>query len=367
MHSHYTYDLWDEQTFAAKQQLWQQLLEKSDADRLFLSWQWQYAWWKNCLCRKARLQIIAVYHKQQLVALAPLFSHEKRLKRLLSIRQLQFIGCSYDIPDAVRSDNLDFILERNADKRAIDQVLHRAIRSLSWDNFLVQSISRRAGAFRLLRRFQDNNRLEILSRSINYIVDFSGDFKHFSKRLKKKIRQKTLLHRRLIADQLELKAVGFQDSEAFIRELNRLKVTRWNKPVYENQRLKFQQMFTDLCRQSENISLLSSMMLMDNKAQSAFFGFSCDNQGYFLQYAFDPAYNPKLSLGFLHLGYVIEQGYRQGLKQLQLLPGGGQSDPYKQYLANKLQPQVTVRIISSPWLKALHWLFARLAARGKKA
>ncbi|WDD99471.1 GNAT family N-acetyltransferase [Thalassomonas actiniarum] len=356
MSSQLTFRIWDEQVFSENRQLWQQLLARSDADRLFLSWQWQYAWWKNCSCQKPQLHIIAVYDQEQLVALAPLFSHQKRIKKLLTVRQLQFIGCSYDIHDAVRSDNLDFIIDRQSDITAIDLVLHRAINKLSWHTCLIQSASRNSHVFRLLRTLKGNKSLEILSRTINYIVDFNEDFDSFCKKLKKKIRQKTLLHRRFIAGQLELKTVDFQESDAFIEQLNRLKLRRWNKKVYENQRLKFQQMFTDLCSQSQEISLLSSMMVMDNQAQSAFFGFSCDNQGYFLQYAFDPHYNSKLSLGFLHLGYVIEQGYSQGLKQLQLLPGGGQSDPYKQYLANKLQPQVSVRIISSWWLKALHTL-----------
>ncbi|WP_281560872.1 GNAT family N-acetyltransferase [Thalassomonas sp. RHCl1] len=356
MSSQLTFKIWDEQAFSDNQQLWQQLLEKSDADRLFLSWQWQYAWWKNCSCQKPRLHIIAVYEQQQLVALAPLFSHQKRVKKLLTIRQLQFIGCSYDIHDAVRSDNLDFIVHRQAEISAIDQVLHRAINSLSWHTCLIQSASRSSHVFRLLRALKTSKRLELLSRTTNYIVDFSEDFHSFSKKLKKKVRQKTLLHRRFIAEQLELKTVGFQETDAFIEQLNRLKLSRWNKKVYENQRLKFQQMFTGLCSQSQEISLLSSMMVMDDQVQSAFFGFACDNQGYFLQYAFDPDYNSKLSLGFLHLGYVIEQGYSQGLTQLQLLPGGGQSDPYKQYLANKIQPQVSIRIISSWWLQALHTL-----------
>ncbi|WDE05017.1 GNAT family N-acetyltransferase [Thalassomonas viridans] len=357
---------WDQQAFADNRQLWQQLLENSDADPLFMSWQWQYAWWANCVCSKPRLHILAVYRRQQLVALAPLFSHEKRIKKLFTIRQLQFIGCSYDINDAVRSDNLDFIYDRRADGKAIDRVLHQAIQSLSWHTCLIQSACRRSQAFRLLRRFKGTGKLQVLSRTINYIVEFSGDFEHFCKNLKKKVRQKTILHRRFIAQELDFTGLDYQQVPAFIDELNRLKFSRWRKKVYEQQRLKFQQMFTGLCAKNSDIGLLSSTMAMDSQVQSAFYGFSCDNRGYFLQYAFNPGYNTKLSLGFLHLGYVIEQGYRSGLSQLQLLPGGGQSEAYKQYLANKLQPQVTVRIISSGWLRALHWLSGRIAERAKK-
>ena len=356
LHNHLTFNFWDEQTFSESRHLWQQLLEKSEADRLFLSWQWQYAWWKNCFCSQARLHIIAVYDRQQLVALAPLFSHEKRIKRLVKIRQLQFIGCNNDIHDAVRSDNLDFIFDRRADTAAIDLILQQAIKSLNWHICLVQSANRNSHVFRLLRAFKTDYSLKTLSRTTNYLVNFTGNFEQFCQKLKKKVRQKTILHRRFISEELDFKTITFEQTESFIEELNRLKVTRWNKKVYENQRLKFQLMFTDLCRQSKDITLLSSLMILDNSAQSAFYGFACGNRGYFLQYAFDPNYNPKLSPGFLHLGYVIEQGYQQGLTQLQLLPGGGQSAPYKKYLTNQILPQVTVCIISPLWLRALHWL-----------
>ncbi|WDE12247.1 GNAT family N-acetyltransferase [Thalassomonas haliotis] len=365
MFNQLSFHFWDEQAFGDNRHLWQQLLEKSDADRLFLSWQWQYAWWKNCLAGNVELHLIAVYDQEQLIALAPLFSHQKNLKGLVNIRQLQFIGCSDDIPDAVRSDNLDFIVDRQADIGAIDQVLQQAITSLHWQTFLIQSASRHSHVFRQLRAFKGSHSLEILSRASNYLVNLSGDFEQFCQQLKKKVRQKTLLHRRFISEALDFKNISFEQTEPFIEELNRLKVSRWHKKVYENQRLKFQQMFIGLCRESDDITLMSSLMVLDQQAQSAFYGFSCDNRGYFLQYAFDPDYNPKLSPGFLHLGYVIEQGYRQGLSQLQLLPGGGRSAPYKQYLANKILPQVSVRIISAGWLRVLHY-FAKSLAKCRK-
>lgn len=351
-----SFTVWDEKQFVKNKNNWEQLLANSDCDPLFLSWQWQYAWWKNCGGQNPVLQIIAVYKAQQLIALAPFFTHEKTIKSLFKVKQLQFIGCSYEIGDAVRSDNLDFIVNRNGDHQAIGETIKLALISINWDQLIVDGVSRQSHVFHLIKSFKKRKSIQVLARTPNYIVRFTDSFDNFCRALKKKVRQKTILHRRFIEQDLDYRIVDNNDTERFFNDLNQLKMARWNKNVYQNNRLKFQLCFLDLCKETKAISLFSSTMRIENETQSAFYGFIAGEQIYFLQYAFNPEFNSKLSLGFLHLGYVIESGYQRQLNQLQLLPGGGQNDAYKQHLANKIQPQLTIRVLSSSWLQGLHWL-----------
>ena len=56
--------------FAALQQEWDRLLQSSDSDGLFLTWEWLYTWWKH-LAGDRELSILTVRCEGELVALAP--------------------------------------------------------------------------------------------------------------------------------------------------------------------------------------------------------------------------------------------------------------------------------------------------------
>ena len=66
-------ETWTEERFSASRADWQELLVRSDADPLFMSWDWQWRWWKHVGRRMgSELVLIAVLDgNSRLRALAP--------------------------------------------------------------------------------------------------------------------------------------------------------------------------------------------------------------------------------------------------------------------------------------------------------
>jgi len=362
----YTVREWTLAEFKANRSIWTELLLSSNADPLFSSWEWQYSWWSECDISNKKLRIIAVYLFDQLVALAPLFTYKKRLKKIIPITRCQFIGCSYDLDDLCRSDNLDIIILKSIDIDAIYQQILSTINNLTWHEFIVDGARKSSHIWQLSKLNKANITLHIERKIYNHIIELNRNFQSYVTQLKRKVRQKTILHRRFIENKkMAIQAVVISSIHTsnknylnFFSELNRLKELRWSIPVYQGNRLEFQKKFILYCQDSEHLRATSTLLNIEGENQSAFHSIQASKQNYFIQFAFNPTFNRKISLGYLHLGYSIEQSYQDNLAQIQLLPGGGQSENYKHHFANKIQPQLTFSLIRSKRLTVFVWLNA---------
>ena len=57
---------------------WNELLMQSRSDTIFLTWEWLYTWAECFLGSDRKLFILAVYHKEKLIGLAPWCIHRIR-------------------------------------------------------------------------------------------------------------------------------------------------------------------------------------------------------------------------------------------------------------------------------------------------
>ena len=91
--------------FSLLENEWNTLLQSSDSDCLFLTWDWLFTWWKH-LADGKRLSILALRSGADLVALAPLCASAPVLSRGQILPALQFVGAG-----SVGSDYLDIIAQ----------------------------------------------------------------------------------------------------------------------------------------------------------------------------------------------------------------------------------------------------------------
>jgi CelD/BcsL family acetyltransferase involved in cellulose biosynthesis len=92
---------------------WDGLLADSDADCVFLTWEWLAAWWRH-LAPGRWLHVLAVRRGRDLLAIAPLVLRRRGLARLLTLPSLEFLGAG-----SVGSDYLDVILRRGHEETAL--------------------------------------------------------------------------------------------------------------------------------------------------------------------------------------------------------------------------------------------------------
>src|ERR1700733_9121214 len=99
---------------------WSELLENSDADCLFLTWEWLHTWWKY-LADGRELSIFAARCGHELIAIAPLAKHPPNLARGRPFSTLEFLGIGQ-----AGSDYLDFIVRKGYETQAA-VILARAL------------------------------------------------------------------------------------------------------------------------------------------------------------------------------------------------------------------------------------------------
>ena len=116
--------------FAESRAEWTSLLDKSCADPLFLSWEWQYNWWEiwGDALNLELVLLRATDGRGNLVGIAPMHRSRVKVKGLLAIKRLQFIGNHWRHTGTTRTEFLDFITVRG-DEREISAALLEFLRS----------------------------------------------------------------------------------------------------------------------------------------------------------------------------------------------------------------------------------------------
>lgn len=97
----------DVKRFAALRAEWNGLLIESDANTVFLTWEWLYTWWRHYGTGQG-LFIIVARENGRLIGIAPLYLGEAKMWWNTPIQQLRFLGSG-----EVCSDYLDFIAIKN--------------------------------------------------------------------------------------------------------------------------------------------------------------------------------------------------------------------------------------------------------------
>lgn len=103
----------DPARFEALRDSWNELLESSPSDTVFLTWEWLHSWWKH-LSAGTKLHVISISRGSRILAIAPFVS---RGPSLLGAPRLSFIGTG-----RVGSDYLDILVRGGAAAEAIPKL-----------------------------------------------------------------------------------------------------------------------------------------------------------------------------------------------------------------------------------------------------
>ena len=102
----------DASGFAALHREWDELLQASDSDCLFLTWEWLYTWWTH-LGGDRKLSILVARCEGELAALAPCVLRPPSLLGRRPLPVLEFLGSGF-----AGSDYLDIIIRRGHESEA---------------------------------------------------------------------------------------------------------------------------------------------------------------------------------------------------------------------------------------------------------
>lgn len=343
---------------------WNELLAQSYADALFLSWEWQYHWWRRWgnLFAGELLLLAATDSQGGLVGLAPLFVSRNRVKKIFPVRRIQFIGNDWRGTGTVRTEYLDFIARKDIHLEVVEAFINHMTVNVAFSEFVICDIENASQTFDFLKglageygfmcRFSDSD--------VSNRIRLDGDFHTYLSSLGGSTRASLYNQRKRMGtgDDMHIGYACEKNIEEYLAILSHLHEKRWGKDLFSDAQLKFH---LEICRHfASSGSLRLSVIFVKGRPVSALYNIRQGDSEYYLQSGFDPSFHKKLSLGLIHLGYAIEKAFEDGVKWFDLLVGAGQKTHYKNRLAKNERGVCTLQMIKGLKMKSLYYTYDSL-------
>jgi CelD/BcsL family acetyltransferase involved in cellulose biosynthesis len=349
---------WTVEEWLSSESQWDELLRRSGADALFLSWDWLTRWWRQYSGKLGlSAHILAFYEGDDLVGLAPLYGRSVVRGGVVGIRSLQLMGLAWRDPAPLISEYLDVIAAREHRDAVRLGCLRRLLAQPAWTELVIgltaageqwrDAFTRAAPA--------RGHYLRETDRTVSYHADLSQGFAPYLRDLGQSTRRSVWnLRRRLIEEHGEarLEAVALEEIDAAFDDLNRLHHLRWNRPAFPGERLDFHKSFAaGLAARGE---LAFTRLRVAGNVVSVLYDIRKGTRQYNMKMGFDPSFTARLSLGLVHFGYALEAAAERGVTVYDFLAGPGQHFDFKRNLGQLRCNLSSVQMMRGWCLPALY-------------
>jgi CelD/BcsL family acetyltransferase involved in cellulose biosynthesis len=336
---------------------WDRLLANSNADALFLSWDWLTLWW-HCFAGalSAVPEILAFYRGGDLVGVAPLYRRRVMRGRVLPTTSLQLIGASWRDPGTLISEYLDVIAvagETDAVRCACAQALQS---EHAWSEWVIgfttaghqwcEAIAQLDGG--LPRYVRD------LDRMVSYQADLSHGFGDYLRGLGQSTRRSLWNLRRRLAQQgtVSFELLSSAEIASGFSDLNRLHQLRWQQPAFAGAGLDFHTRLA--ARLAGRGELALSRLRVGGQVVSVLYDIRKGARQYNISLGFDPSFSRRLSLGLIHLGHAMESAAERAVTTYDFLAGTGKRSEYKSRLSQARRDLSSVQVLRGYLLPPLY-------------
>ncbi len=329
----------EEATFHSMKDEWNSLLAKSAVDNFFLRWEWIHTWWLvfgdlRTLC------ILTAHVDGRLAGIAPLYrvrSPEPPWPEVLRL-------CSDDLAP----DYLDFIIEEGQESSVSTAFQSHLLNNKElWDIMILENLlsdSIVAGhwatpqwSFRTVTALRcpyiiiDDTFDDYLEKQ-NKVTNLS--VRDLNRKERKLFRQENVTHVTIDDDSLLIKAVD----DLFIMHRHRATQKGIKSNFTPGQVQRFHSQLVPILLKEKMLDL--QFFYHEKTAISATYSFRYKNKLYMYQKGMDPQWSRR-SVGTILQKMVIEQGFRDRLREIDLLKG---EEPYKNSWANGFRQEVTLLV-----------------------
>ncbi len=297
---------------------WNELLAASEADCLFLTWEWLHTWWKH-LAEDRELAIRVVREGGRLTALAPLARRPARASFGHAFPVLEFLGSGH-----VGSDYLDVIARAGHAREAVQALaegLRRERAVMKWVN-----LGPEACATRLAAELEEAG-WSVEPAEINvcpyiplegktwesYLAELGAEHRYnFHRKWKRLNREFAISFDRVrTAD----------ECRAGIELAMDLHKRRWrgdSDAFHTPELTAFHREFAPLAWERGWLRLY--VLRANERPVACLYGFLYGGRFYFYQSGFDPEYE-KYSTGLVTMGLSIRSAIEEGAREFDLLHG----------------------------------------------
>ena len=304
-----------EDAFGALRTKWSALLSAAAANSIFLTWEWQYAWWQTYGQPNALTLLLAYDDRSRLCGIAPMH-YSTVYVGPLRFRTLEFIGGRH-----VSSEYLDFIVRPDATGDVAGAFLRHLSGSGDWDLLMGYHTPEASATLTMLRNAPAGLPWTVTRRTENPYVP-AGEWDTYLSQLSSNTRR-NLRHYRRALD----KAGGvFCEESSLIQALP--EIVRLHQLRMRDRRLPGSFASSRFLDFHQRVGRLFGErgwgrffgVRLGDKMIAGMYGFAYE--GTFSDYCvgFDPAYR-NLGVGSVLRGHMIERGMADGLETDFLDPG----------------------------------------------
>lgn len=304
----------DESAFLRLRDEWNELVQNSASNCLFLTWEWLHTWWTHL--GMPQPAIVAVRRNRALVGLAPLFT------RSGLVPQHELMGRG-----TIGSDYLDLVAaeeHRDAVLAEIADRLHRSGRPLVLEQVPAGG-SEAAELMRLLQAMGWRRTVEV-TNTCPYIDLTDHDWDSYLQTLSSSHRYNFRRRRRQLERDFEVE-LELVESEERRREaldtLIALHLERWqelggSEAFGSRAVIDFHHDFTQRALRRGWLRLY--VLKLDGRPAAAIYGMHYDDRFLFYQSGFDAEFG-RYSVGMVLMGLTIRAAIAEGAREYDLLHG----------------------------------------------
>jgi CelD/BcsL family acetyltransferase involved in cellulose biosynthesis len=298
---------------------WDDLLMKSDADRLFMSFDWIEAWWE-CFGNRYALLTYLLYKEDELIGILPLLSRTKE-----GLREIALLGVG-------TSDYLDFILHPKHVERCVrfffQEILSHAGK---WDVFhCTRLIEDKATLLGLTQYIEPNGNFRCLVRefSVAPFININQTWQSYLGTLKTKILSDTRRQlRRLEAKSKGIRYKKIDSLEEFVKFFDKLvEFHKVRRDKFKGDYSMFNQGSIIEFYKRVSLKLLAnhklhmSLIACGDELLALHLGFAAEGKFYYLVPVINWEYE-KFSVGRILLLHLLEEAFAEHYREFDFCYG----------------------------------------------
>jgi CelD/BcsL family acetyltransferase involved in cellulose biosynthesis len=352
--------IWSEREFFARKDDYRDLLSRSDADKLFMSWEWLTAWWQlHKEPFRLQLKVFAVEKEDgQVLGLAPMTKRSVRhAGRMLGTR-MEPLGTLRGEAEAALTEYVTFPVDRNASGRDLTRRLAQSVFSdAEWDDLCLAFIPTESDTWRSLVEVEAGSG-GVYVRPPDYLtarrIDLKDGFQAFLKGLGPKTRLRLYGGRKRLAriGPVEFAVADTTTFSECLAVLDQLHLERWGVPALIGLRGQLYRRIAEEGLADGSLSL--SHLAVAGKPLAAALNFRREDSEYGIQLGLSRGAPKNVSPGYVQLGFMIERCCEDGLRYFDFLAGKGGESDYRRHFQAHASRVGSVQIIRSRRMVALY-------------
>jgi CelD/BcsL family acetyltransferase involved in cellulose biosynthesis len=316
----------DIQEFSALRAEWNDLLSRSSADTIFLTWEWLYSWWECYAGADDVLHILVVRENTgELIGLLPLYRKLQPWLPFRPVKSLRFIGDgSWD------SDYLDAIVIKGRAEEIFAEVWKwlRSQRS-SWDLLQFSGVPGTSSTCHWLKHGIENEKVIVRTENVSCLVtELPNSWEDYLASLKPRFRTKvrSTLRELNSRHQVRLRSIQTEtDLKTGLEVLYDLHGQRWESKgsdgVFLNAaKRRFYERFSQLFLTRGWLAF--DFLDLNERAVACQLCFRYRGTQFLLQEGFDPKFGSE-SVGIALRSMVFKQAIEDGIRHYDFLAGVG--------------------------------------------